>query len=282
GVFKTRGAFNRQLAARERGELDPSVGIVVASGGNAGLANAYAAGVLGVPATVFVPETAPEVKIKKIREYGADVRKVGAEYAEAYEAAIVHANARGALLCHAYDQPEVAAGAGTLAEEILEDEPAIDTIVVAVGGGGLFSRCRRGCLFAGCLFGGVAEGGRGTRPRRCGRTARDPDPVRRAARGSPGRRAVSGVAADSLGARRVGEIAFDIASRVRPTSVLVDEDAIVVARLRLWREYRIAAVGAAAAFAALTSGAYTPAPGERVAVVVCGANTDVRTLEPEA
>ncbi|MET4096318.1 threonine dehydratase [Arthrobacter sp. UYCu712] len=113
GVFKARGAFNRLLAARERGELDPGAGLVAASGGNAGLANAYAAAVLGVPATVFVPE--------------------------AYAAAMDYVEASGALFCHAYDQLEIAAGAGTVAEEILQDEPGIDTIIVAVGGGGLYA-----------------------------------------------------------------------------------------------------------------------------------------------
>ena len=268
GVFKTRGAFNRLLAARDRGELDPSAGVVIASGGNAGLANAYAAATLGVKATVFVPETAPSVKIERIRQYGADVQLVGSEYAEASEAAIDYANRRGALLSHAYDHLEIAAGAGTLAEEILEDVPGIDTIIVAVGGGGLYA--------------GIAATAEGrarvvaVEPYTC------PTLHTALEAGRPVDVSVSGVAADSLGARRVGEIAFDIASRVAPTSVLVDEDAIVSARLQLWREYRIPAEhGAAAALAALSSGAYQPARGERVAVVVCGANTDVRTLEPE-
>jgi len=268
GVFKARGAFNRLLAARDRGELDPSAGVVIASGGNAGLANAYAAATVGVKATVFVPETAPPVKIERIREYGADVRQVGSEYAEASEAAIEYANARGALLSHAYDQLEVAAGAGTLAEEMLEDEPSIETIVVAVGGGGLYA--------------GIAAAAAGrarvvtVEPQTC--------PTLHTALnvGHPVDVSVSGVAADSLGARRIGEIAFSVASRLPPTSILVEEDAIVSARLQLWREYRIPAEhGAAAAYAALSSGVYQPAPGERVAVVVCGANTDVRTLEPE-
>lgn len=268
GVFKVRGAFNRLLAARERGELDASVGVVVASGGNAGLANAYAAATLGVRATVFVPRTAPLVKIDRIREYGADVREVGSEYAEASEAAIDYAKTQGALLSHAYDQLEIAAGAGTLAEEMFEDEPDIQTIIVAVGGGGLYA--------------GIAAAAAGrariiaVEPTSC--------PTLHAAldAGQAVDVSVSGVAADSLGARRIGEIAFSIASRVTPTSVLVDDDAIVSARLQLWREYRIPAEhGAATAFAALKSGAYQPAPGERVAVVVCGANTDVRTLEPE-
>jgi threonine dehydratase len=268
GVFKTRGAFNRLLAARDRGELNPSVGVVVASGGNAGLANAYAATVLGVRATVFVPKTAPTVKIERIQEYGADVRQVGTEYAEALEAAIDYAGTYGALFNHAYDQLEIAAGAGTLAEEILEDEPGIQTIILAVGGGGLYA--------------GVAAATEG----RAQIVAVEPFscPTLHAAleAGHPVDVSVSGVAADSLGARRVGEIAFSIASRVNPTSVLVDDRAIVSARLQLWRQYRIPAEhGAAAALASLSSGAYQPAHAERVAVVVCGANTDVGTLEPE-
>ncbi len=269
GVFKIRGAFNRQLAALERGELHPSVGVVIASGGNAGLAHAYTAGTLGVRATVFVPETAPPVKIQRIREYGAEVRQTGTEYAEANEAAIDYATTRGALFCHAYDQPEIAAGAGTLAEEILEDEPGINTIVVAVGGGGLYA--------------GVAAAAEG----RARIVAVEPSaiPTLHAAleAGHPVDVAVSGVTADSLGARRIGDIAFGIASRTLPASVLVDEDAIIAARYQLWRDYRIAAeYGAAAALAALTSGAYQPDSDERVAVVICGANTDVHTLvEPE-
>lgn len=266
GVFKARGAFNRLLAARERGELDPGVGLVAASGGNAGLANAYAAAVLGVPATVFVPETAPRVKVERLLGYNATVRQVGAEYAEAYAAAMEHVAATGALFCHAYDQLEIAAGAGTVAEEILQDEPGIDTIIVAVGGGGLYAG-----------VGAAAEG-------RARVVAVEPFniPTLHTAlkAGRPVDVPVSGIAADSLGARRVGEIGFSMASRVPPVSVLVDDEAIASARQQLWSDYRIPAeYGAAAAFAALTSGAYVPGEGERVAVIVCGANTDVRTLE---
>lgn len=265
GTFKARGAFNRVLATRERRELVNSIGIVVASGGNAGLANAYAASSVGVPATVFVPLTAPAVKVDRLREYGATVRQVGVEYAEAFEAAIVFADETGAVFCHAYDQPEIAAGAGTLAVEILEDEPTIDTVVVAVGGGG---------LLAGVLAG---------LDRRASVVAVEPRaiPTLHAAlsAGRPIDVAVSGVAADSLGARRLGDVAYDIASRHGVTSVLVEDADIVAARLRLWSDYRIAAEhGAAAAYAALTCGAYKPSEGERVAVVVCGANTDATTL----
>ena len=266
GVFKARGAFNRQLAALERGELDPAVGVVAASGGNAGLANAYAAAALGVPATVFVPENAPRVKVERLLAYNATVRQVGAEYVEAYEAAQEYVAQSGALFCHAYDQPEIAAGAGTIAEEILRDEPGIDTIVVAVGGGGLYA--------------GLAAAASG----RAKIVAVEPVtiPTLHAAleAGRPVDVSVSGIAADSLGARRVGEIAFSMASKEPPVSVLVDDEAIIAARTLLWSEYRIPAeYGAATAFAALTAGAYVPREDERVAVIICGANTDPSTLD---
>ncbi|MDP9827942.1 threonine/serine dehydratase [Kineosporia succinea] len=264
GVFKARGAFNRQLAARERGELDAGAGVVTASGGNAGLAHAHAASVLGVRATVFVPQTAPAVKVARLRAYGAEVVQVGSEYAEAYAAAIEHVADTGALFCHAYDQPEIAAGAGTVAEEILDDAE-VDTLVVAVGGGGLFA--------------GIAASAQG----RARVVAVEPEncPTLRSAldHGGPADISVSGVAADSLGARRIGDIGWDLARRTEPTSVLVTDEAIVEARTKLWADYRIPAEhGAAAAYAALTSGAYVPAEGERVAVIICGANTDASTL----
>lgn len=264
GVFKTRGAFNRQLAALERGELGDA-GIVVASGGNAGLAQAFAASALGIRATVFVPEPAPEVKVRRIEAYGADVRRVGSEYAEAYAAAVAFGAEQGATFAHAYDQPDVAAGAGTLAEEVLEDEPSIDTLVVAVGGGGLYA--------------GVAAAVRG----RARVVAVEPQlaPTLRRAMdaGEPVDVAVSGVAADSLGARRIGDLAFAAQQADPPVSVLVSDNDILAARRRLWHDYRIASEhGAATAMAALLSAAYVPVDGERVAVVICGANTDPATL----
>lgn len=264
GVFKTRGAFNRQLAGLASGEI-ADAGIVVASGGNAGLAQAYAARELGVRATVFVPETAPEVKVARIRAYGADVKRIGREYAEAHQAALAFGERTGAAFAHAYDQREVAAGAGTLAEEILHDEPSIDTIVVAVGGGGLYA--------------GVAASALGrahvvaVEPERCP-TLRDAIEA-----GHPVDVAVAGVASDSLGARRLGDLAFAAQQHEPPTSVLVTDDEILHARSTLWSEYRIPSeTGAAAAYAALLSGRYAPRPGERVAVVICGANTDTSTL----
>ncbi|CAI9419383.1 threonine/serine dehydratase [Nocardioides sp. T2.26MG-1] len=263
GVFKTRGAFAWQLASVESGALGDA-GIVIASGGNAGLAHAFAAQQLGLRATVFVPEAAPEVKVARIRGYGADVRRVGTEYAEAHGAAVEFSEEIGAGLAHAYDLPEVAAGAGTLAEEMLEDEPSIDTIVVAVGGGGLYA--------------GVAAAARGrarvvaVEPERC------PTLHDAMSAGHPVDVAVSGVAADSLGARRVGDLAFAAQQAEAPVSVLVSDEEIVAARAALWAEYRIASEhGAATAYAALLSGRYLPEPGERVALVVCGANTDPAT-----
>ncbi|MEW1959353.1 threonine/serine dehydratase [Kineococcus sp. NPDC059986] len=263
GTFKARGAFNRQLAAQEQGELDPRRGVVAASGGNAGLAHAHAAAELGVPATVFVPETAPAVKVGRLRALGADVRSVGSEYARAYEAAVEFARERGAVFCHAYDQVEVAAGAGTLALELVEDLPALDTVVVAVGGGGLFA--------------GVAAALEG----RARVVAVEPEgaPTLHAAlaAGAPVDVPVGGVAADSLGARRIGDLGFDLARRTGPVSLLVDEDAVRAARQDLWSRFRVVAEhGAATAWAGLQ--AYEPRPGERVAVVVCGANTDPSDL----
>lgn len=264
GSFKARGALNRILASQERGELTPA-GIVVASGGNAGLANAYAAARLGVPATVFVPAAAPAVKVAKLRDIGAAVVQGGAEYAVAYEAAVAHAAGTGAVYCHAYDQPEIAAGAGTVGLELLDQVPGVDTVLVAVGGGGLMA--------------GIAAAVEG----RAKVVAVEPEgaPTLHTAlrAGSPVDVAVSGVAADSLGARSVGAIGFAVAVRAGVDSVLVTDADIIAARSALWNGYRIVVEhGAAAAYAALLSGAYVPGPDERVAVVLCGANTDPATL----
>ncbi len=266
GSFKARGAFNRILSASEDGSLDPGVGVVVASGGNAGLANAFAARALGVPATVFVPENAPVVKVERLRSYGAEVVLRGMEYAAAYEAAVEHAAVTGAVYCHAYDQPAIAAGAGTLGLEILEDLAGdVDSVVVAVGGGGLMA--------------GVAAATEGSARVVGVEPATIPTLHTALDRGEPTDVSVSGVAADSLGARRLGDIAYAVAERTAVTSVLVSEEDITHARRLLWDEYRIVVEhGAATALAALTSGAYRPADGERFAVVLCGANTDPATL----
>ncbi|MGN8132177.1 threonine/serine dehydratase [Paenarthrobacter sp. 22069] len=265
GTFKARGALNRILASKERGELRADVGVVVASGGNAGLANAYAAAQLGVPATVFVPEAAPAVKVAKLKAIGASVVQGGAEYAAAYKAAVARAEETGAVYCHAYDQPEIAAGAGTIGTELLEQVPDVDTILVAVGGGGLMA--------------GVAAAVEGSAKVVAVEPATAPTLHAALAAGEPVDVAVSGVAADSLGARRIGDIGFSVALRCGVESVLVTDEQIVAARSALWNEYRILVEhGAAAAYAALASGAYVPRMDERVAVILCGANTDPATL----
>jgi len=265
GSFKTRGMLNQILAGAERGAL-PEAGIVAASGGNAGLAAAYAARELGVPAEVYVPLTAPPVKVAKLSKLGARVVQFGSEYAEAYEAAVAQAEVTDALFCHAYDDADMVAGNGTLALELLEQLPdGFDTVLVAVGGGGLAA--------------GVAAA---LAPRV---RVVAVEPVGCAslhaalAAGAPVDVPVSGVAADSLGARRVGSIAYEMAVSTSMRSVLVDEQAIVDARRQLWDDYRIVVEhGTAAAQAALVSGAYVPAEGERVVVLLCGANTNPADL----
>ncbi|MCI0143463.1 threonine/serine dehydratase [Arthrobacter bambusae] len=265
GTFKARGALNRVLAARERGELKEEIGIVVASGGNAGLANAYAAAQLGVPATVFVPETAPAVKVRKLKASGATVVQRGTEYAEAFEAALDYATETGAVYCHAYDQAEIAAGAGTVGSELLDQLGDIDTVVVAVGGGGLMA--------------GIAAAVEGHARVVGVEPDNAPTLYSALAAGAPVDVAVSGIAADSLGARQIGRIGFDVAVRTGVRTVLVSDDDIAAARSLLWEQYRIVVEhGAAAAFAAVNSGAYVPAEGERVAVILCGANTDPATV----
>jgi threonine dehydratase len=272
GSFKARGALNRVLAAAERGELGPA-GVVAASGGNAGLAVAYATAREGVPARVFVPATAPAVKVARLRELGADVVAVGDRYALAYEAAVADAEATGALFCHAYDQPEVCAGQGTLALELLEQVAelgaGVDTVLVAVGGGGLMA--------------GVAAALEG-RARVVGVEPRTvPTFAAALAAGQPVDVPVSGVAADSLGATRLGAIAWAVARRTGVRSVLVGDDDVVLARRLLWERHRLVVEhGAATVAAALRTGAYAPADGERVAAVLCGANTSPADLTPEA
>ncbi len=159
GTFKARGALNFTAAARESGTM-PAAGVTIASGGNAGLACAWAAGLHGLPATVFVPETAPTVKVARLRELGADVRQVGREYAEAAEACAAYAAASGALASHAYDHPLIAAGAGTVLEEILAARPGVSTVVVAAAGGGRGGGGGGGAAAGG---GGGVVGGAGDR-----------------------------------------------------------------------------------------------------------------------
>ncbi len=265
GSFKIRGVFNRILTAAERGELPPA-GVITASGGNAGLAVAYAAGQLEVPAEVYVPATAPQVKVAKLAKLGARVVQVGAEYAEAYDAALTQVASTAALFCHPYDQPELVAGHGSLGLELLEQIPGgFDTVLVAVGGGGLMAG------LAAALYGKATV------------VAVEPETIptlhAALAAGHPVDITVSGIAADSLGARRAGNIAYQVATTAGVRSVLVTDQAIIDARRLLWDHYRIVVEhGTAAALAALTSGAYRPATGERVVVLLCGANTNPSDL----
>ncbi|MFD7893710.1 serine/threonine dehydratase [Streptomyces sp. NPDC059743] len=267
GSFKARGAQNFLQAHRAAGTL-PDAGVTIASGGNAGLACAWAARQLGVTATVFLPETAPPVKVARLRSYGAEVRLVGTRYAEALAACEEFAARSGALASHAYDHPLIAAGAGTLFEEIHRQLPGLDTVVVAVGGGG---------LFAGVA---TAAGHHGVRI-----VAAEPENCRalNAAieAGAVVDVPVDSVAADSLGASRATPLALHAAQQADVHSVLVPDPEISRARHTLWTTHRVPVEhGAATALAALTTPTfgYRPAPGEQICVILCGANTDARTL----
>lgn len=263
GTFKYRGMTNRLLSC-EPGEA----GVVVASGGNAGVAVAHAARRLGVRAEVFVPETAPVAKVARLRAYGAVVVQTGASYADAFAASAVRATETGAVVVHAYDQPEVVAGHGTLARELDEQAPGLDTVLVAVGGGGLVAGIA--CWFAGRVRVVAVE------------TEGCPTLHAALAAGRPVDVAVGGVAADALGATRVGELCW-AARAALAASVLVPDEAVLAARRDLWDQARLVTEPAGvAALAALRCGAYRPAPGERVAVVLCGANTDPATLAEPA
>jgi threonine dehydratase len=264
GSFKPRGAFNRMLT----GDIDAS-GVLAASGGNFGLAVAYAANRLGHPAEIFVPATSPAMKIERIRSYGATVHVVEGYYAEAYAACEERAWESGAAFLHPYDQPAVVAGQGTIAMELDAQAPVLDTVIVAVGGGG--------------LIGGIAAWFAsttkvvGVEPTTC------PTLHSALAAGEPVDVEVGGVAADALGARRVGEIGFSIAQVHVDRVVLVGDDTMVEARRRLWEEVKVLAEpGAAAPLAALLAGAYTPTPDERVGLVICGGNADPGSVDAAA
>ena len=262
GSFKPRGAFNNLLTRKV-----PPVGCAAASGGNHGAAVAYAAGKLGVKARIFVPDIAAPVKIAKIRAYGADVHVEGATYFDALALCEAYVADTGALAIHAYESSVTIAGQGTLAMEWEEDLArldlaALDTVLVAVGGGGLIA--------------GVATWFEG-RTKVVGiepKGSRALDAALRA--GHPIDVPVKSIAADSLGARRVGDLTFAICRRSIAGVGLVSDEAIRAAQLALWRDLSIIAEpGGAAAYAALASGAYVPAPSERVGVILCGANADL-------
>lgn len=239
--------------------------MIAASGGNHGLAVAWAAGQVGCTATIFVPTTAPATKVAGLKALGADVRQVGERYADALGAAREEGARTGAFSVHAYDDEAVVAGQGTVGLELIADRPDVDTVMLAVGGGG--------------LGGGIAAALDG----RARIIAVEPDGCptfhTALARNGPVDVEVGGLASDALGASRLGEHGWLALSAAGARSVLVPAEAIASARRRLWRTLRVAAEpGGATALAALTSGAYRPEPGERVLVVVCGGNADPADL----
>jgi len=265
GSFKARGAFHNLLTRPA-----PAAGCATASGGNHGAAVAYAAQKLGIRARIFVPDIATSAKIAKIKAYGGEAIIGGGSYAEAQQRCDQYVAESGALPIHPYDAVETIAGQGTVALEWEEDLerlelPKLDTVLVAVGGGGLIAGAA--AWFAGQVK-VVGVEPEGSRALYAAFEANAPVDV-----------AVKSIAADSLGARRVGELNFDIAKRFVSKVVLVADKAIAEAQRRLWAEVSvISEPGGAAAFAAIVSGAYRPEPEERVGVLVCGANADLAAL----
>ena len=255
GSFKARGAFANVLTREV-----PKAGIVAASGGNHGAATAYAAMKLGKRAKIFVPSVSSPAKIQRIREYGADLAIEGDRYADALAASEAWAQRTGAMPIPAFDQDETILGQGTLGLELEQQAADIDTVLVSVGGGGLIA--------------GIAAwyAGRvkvvGVEP------LASPTLTKAFEAGHPVDAEAGGLAADSLAPRRVGERVFPIVQKYARQTVLVSDDAIANAQAQLWRGLRIVAEpGGAAAFSAILSGAYKPAPGERVAIVISGGNT---------
>ena len=255
GSFKTRGAFANLLM-----RAVPAAGVVAASGGNHGVAVAYAAQRLGKPARIFVPSVASPAKIARIRECGAELSVSGERYADALAASERWAASTGALEVHAFDHPETLLGQGTLGLELEEQVASLDTLLVAVGGGG--------------LLGGIAAWYEG-RVRLIGvEPEAAPTLTRALAAGHPVEAEAGGIAADSLAPRKVGELMFPLAQRYAERVLLVSDEDIRTAQRRLWDTLRIVTEpGAAAPFAALLSGRYEPRAGERVGIVLSGGNT---------
>ncbi len=255
GSFKVRGAFTN-LLTREV----PAAGVVAASGGNHGAAVAYAAKRCGVSAKVFVPSIASPAKVEQIRRYGADLVVGKDRYADALAASREYEVQSGAMAIHAYDHPATLFGQGTVALELEDQRPDLDTLLVAVGGGG--------------LIGGIAAWYAG-RTRVVGvEPIAAPTLTRALEAGCPVDAEAGGIAADSLAPRQIGRVMFPIAQKFVDHTVLVEDEAILQAQKALWQVLRVVVEpGGAAAFAALLSGGYRARPGERVGVLVCGANT---------
>lgn len=260
GSFKPRGAFNCILSS-EIGEA----GVIAASGGNHGAAVAYAAHKLGYRAEIFVPVITPKNKVDRLRHYAATINITGNNYAEALAASRERAGQTGAVGIHAYDDARVLAGQGTLGMEFEEQVRGLDSVLIAVGGGG--------------LIGGVASWYQDRVRVIAVEPERAPTLHHSLAAGRVLEVETGGVAADSLGARLVGELMFPIAQKFVAQSLLVSDEQIVEAQRILWRQLRlIAEPGGATALAALLSGVYKPHPGERVGVVLCGSNAELASF----
>jgi len=256
GSFKPRGAFASLLT-----RTAPAAGVVAASGGNHGAAVAFAAMRLGVKAAIFVPKVTSAAKLDRIRAYGAELVVTGEVYAEALAASEERVAQTGAMAIHAYDQPATLLGQGTVGLELEADRPEIDTLLVATGGGG--------------LIGGIAAWYEGRVRVISVEPEAAPTLYDALKAGQPVDAPAGGIAADSLAPMRVGGLMFPLAQRFVAQAVLVGDDAIRDAQRRLWDVLRVAAEpGGAAALAALLSGRYQAAKDERVAVLLCGANTN--------
>jgi threonine dehydratase len=261
GSFKARGAFTNLLLRDV-----PAAGVAAASGGNHGVAVAYAAHRLGIPAKIFVPSISAPAKIERIRQLGADLVVTGDRYADALAAAEDHIARSGALSVHAFDQRETLLGQGTVGLELAQQVERLDTVLVPVGGGG--------------LIGGIAA--------YLGKDARvagvEPDGAptlfRAREQGRPVDAPAGSIAADALAPRRIGELVFPITQNYVDDVLLVSDEAIRAAQTRLWQAFRIAAEPAASVgVAALLTGAYRPGPDEHVAVVISGANLTLPGLD---
>jgi len=261
GSFKVRGAFTNLLTRKV-----PGAGVVAASGGNHGAAVAFAAMKRNVPARIFVPSVASPAKIQQITEYGAELVITGDRYADALAASETCVAQTGAMPIHAFDQVETLLGQATVGLELEGQAPALTTLLVAVGGGGLIA--------------GIAAWYAG-RIRIVGvEPAQAPTLTRALEAGQPVDAEAGGIAADSLAPRRIGKLVFPIVQRHVEQTVLVSDDAIRDAQRGLWRTLRVVAEpGGAAALAALTSGQYVPGPEERVGVLICGGNTAAVNFE---
>jgi threonine dehydratase len=256
--FKPRGAFNFLLSSTV-----PAAGVIAASGGNHGAAVAYAAQQLGHRAEIFVPTITPGAKVERLAHYGATINITGADYSQALAASLERARQTGALSIHAYDDERVLAGQGTLGMELEEQVRGLDSVLISVGGGG--------------LIGGAAAWYHDRVRVIAAEPERAPTLHKALAAGQVVDVDTGGLAADSLGARRAGALMFPIAQKFVSQSVLVTDDQIAAAQTALWHKLRlITEPGGATALAALIFGAYQPHPGERVGVVLCGANTELK------